>query len=201
MIFMIGLFWKMLAELDGKGFTISKIVIFGTMITAFLWTAWIQIKPFIQKVVVLRVGPEGVSSYYIHNRVVSWDELLDVKITSLLYDGRFPPSYILKMVLILKKDSPLWMATRHKWIFWHRNNIRILFTALPAKEQVWAALALLSAYAHYGNARTARFMLGTRRGEAEQAFKNLKQGARWKDIELPEILKRADSFFFHADKN
>jgi hypothetical protein len=154
---------------------------------------WITAKPYFQNAVVLRIGSDGVSSYYLQNSPINWIELSDIKIN--LRQGSGMQSSCCMVTLTPNKNSPSWLAIQRKfqrkWIFWNRNSIRISLGSLSIDEQVLSVFTLLSAWARYGNERATQLARGVRRFEAEQAVKDL--GLR--EGSLQDIIKRADSFF------
>jgi hypothetical protein len=154
---------------------IPQIIFSGAVIAVFLWVAWTQIKSSVQKAIVLQVGPAGVSSYYLHDKIIRWADLHDIQINAAAYAGKGANNvnFVLKVILIPRENSPSWVAIQRKWIFWHRNRIRILLTALPTEEQVQAALALRATFAYYGGERAARLMLGVRQVQMEKTFQAL----------------------------
>jgi len=108
------------------------------------------------------MGPEGVNSdfraYRFHGISIHWEDLLDFKVFAITRTGRVAVNIYrgadvdgnLIITLILKKDSPSWLAMPRKWIFWRSNSIDIPLIPLPVTEQIQAALALRTAFAHYG---------------------------------------------------
>jgi len=148
-----------------------------------------------QNTLVLRVGPEGVSGdcYYLHGRIIPWDELRDVIVTC--YAQRDGGQFI-SVALVLKENSPTWLLIQGDW---RRKLLRggkdgivsIKFRYLPKVEQAQAVLALLAAFARYGEKDAARHIREVRLVQAEQTIvRNLNLDINWVSKNLPEILKQ-----------
>jgi len=191
--------------------TEEKIILpitFGLFILLVIHLVWTRIIPVAKKAIVLQVDPDGVSSHYLHGTTIGWSDLLDVKVAVRDYVGRigsfsiyaragftpvrmphgvlrFPKN--LKITLVLRDNSPSWLAIPRKWIFWHSGSFDILLNALPPEEQVQAALTLRAAFARYGGEVAGRLMRGIRQEQMAEAFEEL---GRW--VDLPENLRHPD---------
>ena len=175
------------------------ILVIGFFMVLVIYVLWARIMPVAKKAIVLQVDPGGVSSYYLHGAIIGWADLLDIKIYDYvakkmniggiqvtLYWGRGPRS--LRITLILRKNSPSWLAIPRPWIFWRSNSIDIALIALPAEEQVQAVLALRAAFARYGGETAYQLMRGIRQEQMAQAFEllaGLPEDLRHPDFSLP----------------
>ncbi|MDR2711204.1 MAG: hypothetical protein LBB65_07790 [Burkholderiales bacterium] len=195
----VGLF-GLLVLLFTVGLFVVRDVTMLLLLVASCIAFWVSVKPFIQKTVVLQIEPEGISSHYLRGRTIGWDELLDIKVSTVPLD-KYNYPYKLGALLILKEDAPSWPAIQRQWIFWRKNGIRISFGLLSDKEQFQATLALLVAFAQHFDEHVAQFMQ-EHQDKMEQALTDLirKKGIPLigRDIEVPEILERAGFSFSHS---
>jgi len=206
-------FFGMVFQVQGfraQGITEEIIlpITFGLFILLVIHLVWTRIIPAAKKAIVLQVDPDGVSSYYLHDAIIRWADLLDIKIDTYPYRARKmsvggipitvywgigvrrnsgPPAG-LKITFILRENSPSWLAIPRPWIFWRSNSIDIALIALPAEEQVQAVLALRAAFARYGGETADQLMRGIRQEQMAEAFELLAflpSDLRHPDFSLP----------------
>jgi len=173
--------------------------IIGLFIMIAIWLLWTYIIPVAKKAIVMQVDPVGISSdYYLRGATIRWSDLLDIKfdatgniyisvgavgnlgllwgalsgINRLWWSGNLGAT-TLKLTLVLRENSPSWLALPRKWIFWRSKSIDIALTPLPAEEQVQAALALRAAFARYGGETASQLMRGIRQEQMAEAFEEL----------------------------